>query len=141
MNVNPHKLTWRILVGVGLPLGLLAILIPCLLLQRTPPCVFYQLTGLHCFGCGAGRAFLALSHLDLALALRNNSLLILSAPFLFYCALKYYIAFVFGRDLLPFPAIRGRFFGIFVLAVMLAFVILRNIPIYPFTLLAPVPPA
>ena len=141
MKASFQKLRWRILVGVGLPLASLAILFACLRLQSTPPCIFYQLTGLHCFGCGAGRAFLAISHFDLPLALRNNFLLTLAAPFLLYGVLKYYIAYVFGRDLLPLPQIRGRFFGIFVITVLLGFMILRNIPIYPFTLLAPLPPA
>ncbi|GAA4470662.1 DUF2752 domain-containing protein [Novipirellula rosea] len=47
-----------------------------------PKCQFYQATGIHCPGCGATRAVLALLHGDVLLALRNNALLILGGPLL-----------------------------------------------------------
>lgn len=136
-----RKLSLRILVGVGAPAAVALLILSCLLLKTTPPCLFYELTGLYCFGCGAGRAFLALLRFDIPLAFRNNPLLFCFAPFLIYGFLKYYIAFVFSRDLLPLPAIRSRAFGIGIILLLVAFMILRNIPVFPFTLLAPIPPA
>nr|WP_228019647.1 DUF2752 domain-containing protein [Brachybacterium epidermidis] len=47
-----------------------------------PLCVVYHLTGLHCPGCGAIRSVHALLDGDLALALRNNALIIGALPLL-----------------------------------------------------------
>jgi hypothetical protein len=80
---------------------------------------------------------LSLLHGELYAAFRYQPLLFVSFPFLVYYVLKVYVAFVFGRDVLPFPSIRNRWFGITVTAVIIAFWILRNIPVFPFTLLAP----
>ncbi len=129
---------WRIGVGIGIPLIAAALLFVCLYHQNTPPCFFYELTGLYCAGCGAGRAFLALFSGNFALAFRQQPLLICLLPFLVYYCAKVYLAFVFGKDILPFPDITNRFFGIFLLILILAFWVLRNIPVYPFTLLAPI---
>ena len=139
-NPTSHILR-RLAVGIGLPIACLALVLTCYFLQATPPCIFYELTGLYCFGCGAGRALLAILRLDIATAFRNNPLLLLLAPFIAYFVLKKYIAFVFSRDILPFPTVRGRFLGIFIIVLLLAFVILRTIPLFPFDLLAPLPPA
>ena len=57
--------------------------------------------------------------------------------FLSYYLLKVYVAFVFGRDLLPFPKRVGFGAGVAVLVAVLAFGVLRNLPFFPFTLLAP----
>ncbi len=130
--------TARLLVGIGVPAAAFTLLFVCLHLQNTPPCPFYELTGLYCAGCGAGRAFLALFSGDLPLAFRQQPLMLCMFPFLAYYCLKAYIAFVFGKDILPFPRITNRFFGILLLVVIAAFWVLRNIPVYPFTILAPI---
>ena len=80
---------------------------------------------------------LALLHLDFYAAFRYQPLLFISLPFLSYYIAKLYIAFVFGKDILPFPKIKNRWFGISVTCIVIAYWILRNIPVYPFTLLAP----
>ena len=132
-----NKTTLRILVGVGVPLALISLAFICLALGNTPPCLFYELTGLYCVGCGAGRAFISLLHGKIYAAFRFQPLMMLMLPIIAYYCLKQYIAFVFGRDILPFPTIRSRFVGIFVLVVIVAYWILRNIPVFPFNLLAP----
>ena len=138
MKPSFHKdLRLRLLVGIGVPLLGLLFLASVLWIKKTPPCLFYTATGLYCFGCGAGRCLLALLHFDLYAAFRFHPLLLLSLPFIAYYLLKVYLAFVFERDLLPFPPIRHRAFGIAVLVTVVAFGILRNIPVFPFTLLAP----
>lgn len=128
---------YRLLVGIGVPVFGILFLTSVLLIQKTPPCLFYELTGLYCFGCGAGRCLLALLRFDLYAAFRLNPLLILSLPFIGYYLLKIYLAFVFGRDVLPLPEIKGRAFGIAVLITVIAYGVLRNIPLFPFDLLAP----
>ena len=50
---------------------------------------------------------------------------------------KLYIAFVFGRDILPFPEIKNRWFGITITVLIIAYWVLRNIPVFPFILLNP----
>src|SRR5687768_13125243 len=41
-----------------------------------PPCVFHELTGLHCPGCGSTRALHAIAHGDLLRALGCNIMLV-----------------------------------------------------------------
>ena len=106
-------------------------------MQTTPPCLFYELTGLYCVGCGAGRCLLALLRLDIYAALRFNPLVLLFLPIVLYYFLKIYLAFLLGRDILPVPQFRNRAVGIMILILVLAFGVLRNIPVFPFTLLAP----
>ena len=132
-----RSLKLRILIGIGVPLGILLLAAFGLVFQTSPPCLFYELTGLLCPGCGTGRCMLALLQLDFFAAFRYQPLLLLCSPFLAYYIAKLYIAFVFGKDILPFPTVRNRWFGITVTIVILAYWVLRNIPVFPFTLLSP----
>ncbi len=127
----------RIAVGVGLPLAAALLVIVCVGSGRTPPCYFYEVTGLYCVGCGAGRCFLSLFHLRFYSAFRAQPLLFLTLPFFCYIVIKYYLEFLCGRVILPFPKIRNRAIGITVLVVVLSYWILRNIPFPPFSYLAP----
>ena len=63
--------------------------------------------------------------------------MIISLPFVAYYCLKVYLSFVLGRDVLPVPRIRSNWVGMTILIVILAYWILRNLPFFPFTLLAP----
>jgi len=47
-----------------------------------PACLFHQLTGLNCPGCGMTRALYALLHGNFLLALKDNSLFIFTIAFL-----------------------------------------------------------
>ena len=89
-----------------------------------PPCVFHKFTGLYCPGCGNTRALSALLHGRIGESLRNNLLLIPTLAVLTVAAAR--------------PGIGlNRFFAWGFAAVVILFFILRNIPVYPFTLLAP----
>lgn len=100
-----------------------------------PPCLFHSLTGLHCPGCGTGRALVNLFHGRLYAAWRMNPLAVLLLPVPFFFVLNQAVAAVSGRTLpgifLPPRAVWALF------AAVLSFWILRNIPLYPFTLLEP----
>ena len=137
MNALYRQKWLRLAVGIGVPIGAILFCCSVLWLPKTPPCPFFTLTGIYCPGCGAGRCVTALLHLDLYAAFRFNPLMFITLPFVLYYLLKIYLAFVFGRDMLPAPSIRKKAFGIIVLSVVLAYFLLRNIPVYPFTLLAP----
>src|SRR5207248_2682290 len=45
-----------------------------------PPCVFHEITGLDCPGCGAQRALHQLLHGNIIAALRLNAMFVLSLP-------------------------------------------------------------
>lgn len=100
-----------------------------------PVCPLYALTGIYCPGCGLTRGFHALFQGDVTTALHYNALLPV-------------FAFVFGFMFVSLVLIawRGRglswrvfppsaMYGFLILAA--AFFVLRNLPFYPFTLLAP----
>lgn len=98
-----------------------------------PPCLFHELTGLHCPGCGATRAVLALLHLDLVRAVHMNALFVLFAlPALFVLGLEML------QERLIFSAGAHKAVGYAYLALAIAFTVARNIPGYPFELLAPI---
>lgn len=110
--------------------------------QNTLPlsCSFLRFTGLYCPGCGMTRALYSAIHGNFKDAFSYNILW----PFivlLMMVSVYLWFAFLYsGKN--PFNHVnrflqRYSFFGWFVLILIFAFWILRNIPIYPFTLLAP----
>lgn len=120
------------LLGLFLTLGAVA----CIVLLVAPPgsphakwlpkCMFYQWTGLYCPGCGATRALSAMLHGDVRASLHNNLLLF---PLLALLAV-----------LIVKPGVSlKRPVAVAIVAVVIGFAILRNIPFAPFTYLAPIP--
>ncbi len=131
-----QSLPFRIAFGLLSPLLALAALLFVRRFGSAAPCWFHLLTGLHCPGCGSGRALTALLRGELAAALSYNFLFVMALPFLAYYLVKVYIRVVFHRDPLPFFSF-SRGAGWTVTGVILAFWILRNIPAVPFLWLAP----
>lgn len=101
-----------------------------------PHCPFNTLTGLYCPGCGSQRAISSLLHANFIQAAGFNILLVLSLPFLMYAAVVAGIN-AFVKHKLKQPIFYSPFFVKTVLVVVVVFFIARNIPSYPFTLLAP----
>jgi hypothetical protein len=97
--------------------------------DRYPKCTFHWLTGLHCPGCGATRAVHALLHGRLLEALQFNALLIVGVP----CVL----AFAFWRHRWGIGQFKTAVAAWTIAIVVIAFAVVRNIPNYPFELLAP----
>lgn len=89
-----------------------------------PECPLHKWTGLLCFGCGGTRAALALLHGDWATSLRCNALLVPAAAWL--------LALCLIRRVQVFNA---TLYG--GLAVLAAFMLLRNIPLPLFDCLKP----
>jgi len=89
-----------------------------------PPCPFHHLTGLHCPGCGSLRATHQLLHGHLAAAFALNPLWVVLIPILVVISIP--------RFRPKGPLVPWLFFAVIVL-----FGILRNLPWWPFTLLAP----
>jgi len=100
-----------------------------------PVCPLFSLTGLRCPGCGLTRGFHALFHGDVLTALHFNALLPVYALVFGFMFVSLVLVAVRGRGLSwkIFPP--SAMYGILVLAA--AFFVLRNLPFYPFTLLAP----
>lgn len=95
------------------------------------PCVFHLATGLDCPGCGMTRAFHALLHLQLLRALRYNLFCIVAAPALAVLWAEGLSVLMRGRAFrmpLRIPTWLLVVFGVLVLA----FTVLRNIPVAPF---------
>ena len=125
------KQEW-ITLGALLVLGVTA----CVVLLVVPPgsphakwlpkCMFHQMTGLYCPGCGATRALSAMLHCDVKASLHNNALLFPLLALIVFLIVK------------PQTSLK-RPFAVTIVAVVLGFTILRNIPVAPFTYLAPIP--
>lgn len=93
------------------------------------PCPLRTLTGLDCPLCGATRATLALLHGAWPAALDHNALYVIALPFVAAIGLVWLV-----RGTLPGWVNRGRA-PLALLAVAISFVVLRNLPFEPFSIL------
>ena len=100
-----------------------------------PTCPFHASTGLWCPGCGSMRALRAVLRGDLAAAAGFNVLMVAAVPI----ALYGYLTWTGKRTgWFRLPGIRvGPALAWVVVAVFVAFWILRNIPVGPLAVLAP----
>ena len=101
-----------------------------------PGCQFHTLTGLHCPGCGTTRALHALLNGRFVQSLAYNPLIYFVLPVVGWWAARSLWAW---WQVMP-PPEPGRSatrVGVALTVVMLAFWVLRNLPAWPFTLLAP----
>lgn len=100
-----------------------------------PQCPLHALTGLNCPGCGLTRGFHALFRGDVLGALHYNLLLPIYAFIFGYLLVSMILTAVRGRGLSwsIFPP--AAMYGFLILA--LTFAVVRNLPFYPFSLLAP----
>lgn len=100
-----------------------------------PPCPFKYITGLYCPGCGTLRGIHQLLHGNFLKALHMNPLMVLSIPFIvFVKAYEWYHKFIKNNNK---RLVFTHNFYIILLTIIFSYWILRNINIYPFTLLAP----
>jgi hypothetical protein len=99
-----------------------------------PQCPFHSLTGFNCPGCGLTRGFHALFQGDILTALHYNAMLPVYAFLIGYMLVSMILIAVRGRGLSCkiFPPSAMYVFMI----VTLIFSIARNLPFYPFNLLA-----
>jgi len=98
-----------------------------------PKCFFHELTGLYCPGCGMQRSFHALLNGHILTAIDYNLLFILFLPLIIY----FILAFALGKKHPYSSFIYKSTFSFTVVIVVVSFWVLRNIPIMPFSWLAP----
>ncbi len=98
-----------------------------------PKCFFHELTGLYCPGCGVQRSFHALLNGHLLTAIDYNLLFILLLPLIIY----FILAFILGKKHAASSFIYKPVFSTAVVVVVVSFWLFRNIPVMPFSWLAP----
>ena len=129
----------RVLAGAGIAVGAAAVSGVAYFNPVTagffPQCPLHQLTGLNCPGCGLTRGFHALFHGDILDALHFNALLPIYMLVGIYLFVTLGLIVVRGRGL-PFNIFKPHLLWGF-LIVSLCFGIVRNLPFFPFTFLAP----
>ena len=100
------------------------------------PCIFHLLTGLYCPGCGAGRACYSLLHLRFKDALSYNPLMTLLIPLIcLYIMVRVIDWMITGGN-----HVDGKIsvkLLVWILVLVFIYGALRNIPVFPFTLLSP----
>lgn len=131
-------------VGVGAAWSLVALaavfiaLVPPEGQTFWPKCLLNFATGLHCPGCGGTRSLHLLAQGDILGALHQNALFVLIefplGIWLFAKGMKFVVTGKYNP-----PRIASRAINLALVVAVLAFLILRNIPIEPFTHLAPQP--
>jgi Protein of unknown function (DUF2752) len=103
-----------------------------------PKCVLHQSTGLHCTGCGLTRSASSLLRGDLSQALAYNQLLVFFLPYLTYYFVRVMWRWYHGiRPMVPYAVAVNPWIMRFFVVVLVGFTILRNVPVEPFTWLAP----
>lgn len=99
-----------------------------------PPCWFHEATGLHCPGCGTARAMHALVRGDVLRALDQNLIAVVMVPVLaVWAGVTARRAWLGHR----FSGAMPGGWAISVLVAVVIFSVLRNLPWWPFVLLAP----
>ena len=100
-----------------------------------PVCPLFAATGLSCPGCGLTRGFHTLFHGDVLGALHFNALLPVYVLVFVYLFVSMISIAARGRGL-SFNIFRPNLIWSF-LVIAVVFGVVRNFPLYPFTLLAP----
>lgn len=121
----------RAAIGVLFPLG---ILLACYAALHPPGgigCLFFNLTGFYCPGCGSGRAIASLLRGEIRAAFSYNPLVILLGAPSFVVFTHEYLRYVFpGLALRPVYISRRATMAL--LIVIIAFWVLRNTQAFSF---------
>jgi hypothetical protein len=128
------------IINIGLLIAFIAMAVLFYFLNPTehvlfPRCLFNSITGYYCPGCGSQRAIHSLLHLDFAGVVSYNFLFIPAFLFIFYHYLHPLLNKIFNwrlPNIVYFKSTPWIVFGIVIL-----FWIARNLPFYPFSILAP----
>jgi hypothetical protein len=100
-----------------------------------PNCMFHSLTGAYCPGCGSQRALHSLLHFDIAGVVSYNFLFLPAALLILYHYTHPLLNKFFNWKLPNLFYLKSTPWIIF--GVVILFWIFRNLPWYPFSVLAP----
>ena len=130
----------KIVLRFGLLFSLLGVAVLFYILDPNkheifPRCIFHGLTGAHCPGCGSQRALHSLLHLNIGGVVSYNFLFLPAAVLIIYHYIHPLLNKIFGWKLPNVFYLRNTPWVIF--AVVVLFWIARNLPWYPFSVLAP----
>lgn len=100
------------------------------------PCPFHYFTGYNCPGCGSQRAIHQIFHGNLYGAFRLNPLMVLTLPILIYGLGITSYNFVFSTEY-RFKLFYNKIFIYGYFGIAIIYWVVRNLPYYPFNLLAP----
>lgn len=98
-------------------------------------CTFKNITGHDCPGCGGQRSVHHLLHFEIGQALRYNTFLVLFSPYILLL-IFYEVRWFFWKIQKPSNFFTSNKMLWIFLAALLLFGIIRNIPAYPFSMLA-----
>ncbi len=102
-----------------------------------PKCTLYQATGLHCPGCGMTRALHSALNGRIVEAVSQNVLVFVIIPYLIFVMLRALWRYLWQTKPRPGWFRWPAWFTYAILGLLLVFSVVRNIPVEPFTLLAP----
>ncbi|HET6572597.1 MAG TPA: DUF2752 domain-containing protein [Fimbriiglobus sp.] len=143
-RVPPLARRQRVLVRAALAAGAPLLLAGgALVLATVPPtdasfypkCISHQLFGIHCPGCGLTRAAHSLLNGRVTQAFAYNPLFMVLSPYLAFALLRSAWFWLWGTE--PRRSIFPARYTWVILVVFALYWVLRNLPWYPFTLLAP----
>lgn len=89
------------------------------------PCLFHEITGLLCPGCGITRMIVSISHLDFVSAFYYNPVIFVSSPLILYFVIRLYISWLTSK-----PYKLNLFENILlymIIATLIIFGIIRNL--------------
>lgn len=95
------------------------------------PCLYYELCGLYCPGCGMTRATYSLLQLDFYQAFRYNAFSIISIPLIALYVIGGVYAWLFNKHNFMDQKIPSVVWIIFIISLLL-YGLLRNIPQFAF---------
>lgn len=130
------------IINLGLLLAIIGVAVLFFILDPNktaifPRCLFHTFTGGYCPGCGSQRALHSLLHFDIAGVVRYNFLFLPAALVIFYHYLHPLLNRIFKWRLPNVLYMKNTPWVI--LVIVIVFWIVRNLPWYPFSVLAPCP--
>ncbi|MBN1819443.1 MAG: DUF2752 domain-containing protein [Prolixibacteraceae bacterium] len=100
-----------------------------------PECIFHSVTGYYCPGCGSQRAFHNLLHLNFTGVVSNNLLFLPGMLVLIYGIALPFINRRFNTNYKNI--LYNKWTPLWIFIIIILFAVLRNLPYYPFSVLAP----
>ena len=122
-NRSTSVILFAVAVAVGIVVALVYFFLDPTRVAIFPPCLFHQVTGLDCPGCGAQRALHQLLHGHIIAAIRLNAMFVVSLPLFAWIGLRFLARGLRHEPIHP----ASRWWSVY-LAAWIIFGILRDLP-------------